>query len=339
MDDNKEIPGFPEYKISRSGIAIGKHGRVLTPHVHKGYADYGLYRDGRRYWIPVHQLLARTYVPNPKKYKQVYHLDGNNLHNHADNVAWCTSKDTANRVSAGDNGTNCKCTVLNVVTGKTIEYLSLKALSLGLGVSRKTVIGYIKYSYEFPFMGKYTISINNVENFISDSYKKPVSKPIYVYDIVSGEEVYYPSMAVARYELGTHTIQISVKTQTILYLGYLVAYSSEELNNVMSDINYPVKSDILIAREILMETTYRRSALHYLCRDVRSNCTRKFNSKISIVRFININSDITLTLNAISIRLSRAAYTGIPNKVGDYLIYPIFMRGEKIKWEKGDKYE
>jgi hypothetical protein len=38
----------------------------------------------------VHRLVALTYLPNPKNYLVVRHLDNNPLNNHVSNLDWCT---------------------------------------------------------------------------------------------------------------------------------------------------------------------------------------------------------------------------------------------------------
>ena len=39
-----------------------------------------------------HQLLMRTFVPNPDKLPHINHIDGNKLNNALTNLEWCTPK-------------------------------------------------------------------------------------------------------------------------------------------------------------------------------------------------------------------------------------------------------
>ncbi len=55
----------------------------------------------RKYYL-VHRLVAETFIPNPNKFKDVNHKDGNKLNNNVNNLEWCTR--SYNLIHAYNNG-------------------------------------------------------------------------------------------------------------------------------------------------------------------------------------------------------------------------------------------
>lgn len=58
------------------------HNRMIIP----------LYDNAVQYKRTVHILVARAFVPNPKCYKYVEHIDGDYHNNRADNLVWVRHK-------------------------------------------------------------------------------------------------------------------------------------------------------------------------------------------------------------------------------------------------------
>lgn len=60
----------------------------------KGYLQVRLFVDGKRKRIPVHRLMARTYVPGWTEERNcVNHKDGKKTNNSPDNLEWVTSQE------------------------------------------------------------------------------------------------------------------------------------------------------------------------------------------------------------------------------------------------------
>ena len=68
--------------------------RIKSQKIRKdGYLEVALYKNGKGKYIQVHRLVAKSFIPNPKKLPQVNHIDGNKENNCVDNLEWVTNKE------------------------------------------------------------------------------------------------------------------------------------------------------------------------------------------------------------------------------------------------------
>ena len=93
----RDIPGFEGfYKASTLGrikslARRGTYERILNPIInHSGYYNVSLSKYGKSKNYLVHQLVAKTFIPNPLNLIQINHKDGDKLNNKIDNLEWCT---------------------------------------------------------------------------------------------------------------------------------------------------------------------------------------------------------------------------------------------------------
>jgi hypothetical protein len=116
----KEIKEFPGYFISKDGRVfskwknIGLKGggfksiikgtlRELKPSIRKkGYRYVILRKNGKSYTKGVHRLVAEMFIPNPKKYPFVLHLNDKASNSNVENLMWGTQN--MNMQQAKENG-------------------------------------------------------------------------------------------------------------------------------------------------------------------------------------------------------------------------------------------
>ena len=82
---------FPKYSISNKGEIFSHYRKiVLKPSIKKnGVKTVSVTnKDGESKTISVHQLVARAYLPNPKKYPLVQHLDDDPSNDNVENLKW-----------------------------------------------------------------------------------------------------------------------------------------------------------------------------------------------------------------------------------------------------------
>jgi len=98
-----DIPGLKGYQACEEGL-VRSVDRLLTystgaTHLHKGQLLLGWIETGylrirakSRYYF-IHVLIAKTFIPNPKRKKTVNHKNGDKLDNRKVNLEWNTQKE------------------------------------------------------------------------------------------------------------------------------------------------------------------------------------------------------------------------------------------------------
>ena len=106
----KKIKNFSNYEVSNQGRVRSLDKQIKTKNnkikIYKGkflksqlawnkkYLCVGIYDDnGKQYRIPIHKLVAQTFIPNPNNYEIINHLDENKFNNCVDNLEWTSLKE------------------------------------------------------------------------------------------------------------------------------------------------------------------------------------------------------------------------------------------------------
>lgn len=149
MKDLSEITKY--YDIHPDGRCYSKRNKTWMKPV-RGWYNQLLYclRTDKRVTVSLPNVVASVYVPNPKGFKDVVHIDHNRFNNNADNLKWVSKADvvrsgrTLRNWSELDVMSDGLTNMLSndgrkrevVIDG--IVYQSVKEACLDLGVSRRT---------------------------------------------------------------------------------------------------------------------------------------------------------------------------------------------------------
>jgi hypothetical protein len=95
------------YQVNKKGEVYSlKSGRKLKPYTDsKGYKRVDLFNKGKVN-KKVHRLVAQAFIPNPKEYLQVNHINGVKGDNRVENLEWCNN--SQNQRHSWSNGRKSK---------------------------------------------------------------------------------------------------------------------------------------------------------------------------------------------------------------------------------------
>lgn len=87
-----DFVGRPNHYVNEYGDIDGPKGILKQGTDNGGYRKVDLYLNGQGKTLNVHRLVALAFIPNPKAYPQVNHIDGNKLNNVVTNLEWVTQE-------------------------------------------------------------------------------------------------------------------------------------------------------------------------------------------------------------------------------------------------------
>lgn len=83
---------FEDGRIYKLLNGIEEPAKIYWVGQRKKYGTISYSLNGIQKWEYVHRIIAMTFIPNPNRYPQVNHIDGNTKNNSASNLEWVTPK-------------------------------------------------------------------------------------------------------------------------------------------------------------------------------------------------------------------------------------------------------
>jgi hypothetical protein len=95
LDKLYELEGFDGYQITKDGRVWSDKTKIwISPSLTNGYLQVSIRHNSKiNKKVPIHRLVAKTFLPNPDNKPNVNHKDCNKENNKLENLEWCTQKE------------------------------------------------------------------------------------------------------------------------------------------------------------------------------------------------------------------------------------------------------
>jgi hypothetical protein len=79
----------------------GRHPKILSESLNKGYKMVGVTVDGKNFTHLVHRLIAMAFIPNPEGLPQINHIDHCRDNNQVLNLEWVSAQGNMDHAKTG----------------------------------------------------------------------------------------------------------------------------------------------------------------------------------------------------------------------------------------------
>lgn len=136
------------YDISdRGNIRNRTSGRILKLQINKrGYVAVSMMRpNGKPITLIVHRLVAKAFISNTKKLRDVNHIDGVKTNNHVKNLEWCShSENIIHAQNLGLKKDEKEVYAIYIATQEKFLFKSLSEAARNLNTHRGNINGVLK---------------------------------------------------------------------------------------------------------------------------------------------------------------------------------------------------
>lgn len=102
----------------------------------------------------VHVIYVHCFIPNPKGFKYVNHIDSNKLNNSLNNLEWCTNSYNIQHSYNNGNSTDKINVMVKTLDNKIIgEYESIRKCSKALNLDRHKISRILKGESREDYLG------------------------------------------------------------------------------------------------------------------------------------------------------------------------------------------